>query len=110
MGDYLNKVVIMEHPFIYDTHVVAKVVKQTKATVVVQYWNPRRNQWNDEEKSRRLTTSSSSITRIVGEDPLPEDKLALLQERITLAKAEMDRWQRAAKVAYLKFVKELECL
>ena len=44
-----------------------------------------------------------------GDDTLPEEKLALLQERITSAKAEMDRRQRAAKDAYHKLVKELEC-
>lgn len=108
MDDYLNKVVIMEHPAFYDTHVLAKVVKQTKATVVVHYWNPRSKNWNVDSNVRRLTTSSI-ITRIVGNDTLPEDKMALLQERITSAKAEMDRRQRAAKDAYHKLVKELEC-
>ena len=108
MQDYLNKVVIMEHPLSHDNHVLAKVVKQTKATVVIQYWNPRQNQWSDNEITRRLITSST-ITRIVGDDPLPVDKLALLQERLTSAKNEMDRRQRAAKDAYYKLVKVLEC-
>lgn len=108
MNDYLNKIVIMEHPAFYDTHVLAKVVKQTKATVVVHYWNPRQNQWNEDSNVRRLTTSSI-ITRIMGDDTLPEDKLALLQERITSAKAEMVRRQRDAKDIYYKLVRELEC-
>ena len=108
MDDYLNKIVIMEHPAFYDTHVLAKVVKQTKATVVIQYWNPRQNQWSDNEITRRLITSST-ITRIVGDDPLPVDKLALLQKQITSAKDEMDRCQRAAKDAYHQFVKEMKC-
>lgn len=108
MSDYLNKVVIMEHPAFYDTHVLAKVVKQTKATVNVHYWKPSSNQWNVNSSVRRLNTSSV-ITSIVGDDTLPKDKLALLQEQITSAKAEMNRRQRAAEDAYLKLVKELKC-
>ena len=109
MEDFLNKIVIMEHPMFYDTHVLVKVVKQTKTTIVVQYWNPRRNRWGDEEIIRRPITSNT-ITRIVGDDPLPVDKLALLQKQITSAKDEMDRCQRAAKDAYHQFVKEMKCL
>ena len=108
MQDYLNKIIIMEHPMFYDTHVLVKVVKQTKTTIIVQYWNPRQNRWGDEETIRRPITSNT-ITRIVGDDPLPVDKLALLQERLTSAKDEMDRRQRAAKDAYYKLVKVLEC-
>ena len=37
MQDYLNKIVVMEHQFSYDKHVIAKVVKQTKATVRDRY-------------------------------------------------------------------------
>ena len=108
MNDYLNKIIIMEHPMFYDTHILVKVVKQTKTTIVIQCWNPRQNRWGDEETIRRPITSNT-ITRIVGDDPLPVDKLVLLQERLTLAKDEMNRRQRAAKDAYYKLVKEIKC-
>lgn len=107
MKDYLNKIVIMEHSALHDTHVLAKVVKQTKASVVVHYWNPRSNQWNVDSRVRRLLTTNSTIIRIVGDDTLPEDMVARLQDRITSGRAEMERRQRAAKNTYYEMLGEL---
>ena len=108
MQDYLNKIVVMEQQFSYDKHVIAKVVKQTKATVVVRYWNPRREMWHDEEKTRRLTHSKMIIT-ILGSE-IPDPKIKLMYERMISAQAEMNRRIKAAKSTYAQFMKEMKCL
>lgn len=108
MQDCLNKIVVMEHPSFCDTHVIAKVVKQTKATVVVRYWNPRREMWHDEEKTRRLTHSKMIIT-ILGSE-IPDPKIKLMYERMVSAQAEMNRRIKAAKSTYAQFMKEMKCL
>ena len=108
MQDYLNKIVVMGHQFSYDKHVIAKVVKQTKATVVVRYWNPRRETWDDEEKTRRLA-HSATITTILGSE-IPDPKVKLIYEHLVSAQAEMDRRIKANKATYAQFVKEMKCL
>ena len=108
MQDCLNKIVVMEHPSFCDTHVIAKVVKQTKATVVVRYWNPRREMWHDEEKTRRLTHSKMIIT-ILGSE-IPDHKVKLMYERMLSAQAEMNHRVKEAMANYHQFVKEMKCL
>jgi len=50
MTDYINKVVIMEHPLMYDRHLIAKVISQSKMKVRVQYWDVRTQAWNNDPK------------------------------------------------------------
>ena len=107
MQDYLDKIVVMEHSFSYDKHVIAKVVNQTKATVVVRYWNPRRETWDDEEKTRRLA-HSMIITTILGSE-IPDPKVKLIHEHLVSAQAERDRRIKANKATYTQFVKDMKC-
>ena len=107
MQDYLDKIVVMEDATFYDKHVIAKVVKHTKTTVVVRYWNPRHDSWDDEEKTRRLT-HLKVITTILGSE-IPDSKVKLMYERLTSARAEMDRRIKASKATYIQFMKEMKC-
>lgn len=53
--DYTGNLVIIEHPYIMDTHVIAKVVKQTHSRVSVRYWMHTRSKWNDVMQVRKIS-------------------------------------------------------
>ena len=107
MQDYLNKIVVIGHPNCYDRHIIAKVVKQTKATVVVRYWKHLREMWDDEENTRRLT-HSKIITTILGSE-IPDHKVKIMSERLTSAQSEMNLRVKEAKTNYHQFVMEIKC-
>jgi hypothetical protein len=62
MIDYTNKIVIIEHPSMYDRHVVANVIKQTDKTMTVIYWSIRQKKWSDNPPTRR----NIGMTLLVG--------------------------------------------
>lgn len=90
----------------YDRYVIAKVIKQNKNTLHVQYWKQHRNEWNDETNLRRLTRPTV-VEGVLGDlDMKPED-LNLAYQRIQSAEAQFTQSKNQALATYMKTVREL---
>lgn len=105
MTALVDQIVLMEHPFMHNQYVIAKVVAQTAKTVQVQYWKSRHSDW-DEKLNRR---NASSVNRVIYPDLTPSaQQLNQLSARLQSAVAERDQRRRLADAAYFKTIRELE--
>lgn len=105
MTALVDRIVLMEHPFMHNQYVIAKVVAQTTKTVQVQYWKARHSDW-DEELNRR---HANSVNRVLCPDLTPSaQQLNQLSARLQSAVAERDQRHKLADAAYFKTIKELE--
>lgn len=56
-----ERLVVIEHPYMRDAHLIAKVVGETKQMYNVTYWNNRRLEWKDETNRRAKTHVVSDL-------------------------------------------------
>lgn len=92
--------IIIEHPYLYERHVLAREVSRTAKTITVRYWDARKKAWKDEE-------SRCKLGPIV---PLPDMDDATLQktsEQLVSFSSELTERQKKARVSYHDKVKAL---
>lgn len=92
----LGDVVVLEHPFMCDEHIIGRIAAPpTKSTVMVEYWNRRRNEWSDEPRRRKAT---AIVGRIAGEP-------ALTAARLQSANAELTASINRARASYARTIR-----
>lgn len=99
-SDLVGKVVIIEHPWFYNTHVVAKVESMTAKMMTVRYWKQRRG-WDDDTNRRKIPPSFHVLANT------SEENLLLTHERLQSYRSEAVERERATWQSYHKKVGEL---
>lgn len=91
-------VVVMKHPHLYDTHVVAIVTEPpTKSMITVDAWYASRGRWADDPKRRKLSN-------VVG---IAKDTPERTAARLSSADAELASSRQRAEVSYRRTIRGL---
>lgn len=98
--DLVGKIVIIEHPFFYTTHIVARIEATTAKMMTVRYWKQRRG-WDDVTNRRKI------MSGIIVLSDTSEENLLLTHDRLQSYRSEAVEREKAAWLAYHRKVSEL---
>lgn len=107
--DYTGKLIVIEHPHMHNTHMIAKVVSQTPKTFMVVYWQ---RGWDDETFAWGITPQKRNIqvTKVIHDkaSDVPDEVVEILANRIKTAKKNMEDAIMAHKQRYISTLKEIQ--
>ena len=99
-SDLVGKVVIIEHPAFYNSHVIVRVEAVTAQMMTIRYWKQRRG-WDDDTSRRKIPTYFHVLANT------SEENLLLTHDRLQSYRSEAVERERAAWRSYHKKVGEL---
>jgi hypothetical protein len=103
---YVDKLVIADHPAIYDRHVIGKVVTQTAKTVSIIYWSNMRREWKEDAVKRVIRPAN---LRILHEDAatLSDADVSAIGDKIEAAARAFREAEGKAKTAYIETIRAI---